>query len=161
MASHPRQRFLLKRKNRQNRILRRELLTFLEAIELYLLAGYDLSFAWGEAKLALKPGHFKTWAEEQSATEMALILERFARDYPVPGHRIWFQVLRELVGRGASLGPTLAGFIAALHAETQREVASHARLLPMQLNLLLLMFFLPSTLALVLIPLLIEFIESF
>ena len=160
MASHPGQQFLLKRKNRGRR---RELLTFLEAIELYLLAGYDLSFAWREAKLALKPGDFKTWVEEggDTETEMGLVLSRFAREYPVAGHRIWFQVLRELVGRGASLGPTLAGFIAALHAETQREVASHARVLPMQLNLLLLIFFLPSTLALVLIPLLIEFIESF
>ena len=161
MAGNSSQRFLLKGKNRHDRWLRRDLLIFLQAIELYLLAGYDLSFGWRESARAVKPGGFKSWLEADSGAELLSILARFARDYPIPGHRIWFAVIRELVSRGASLGPSVAGFIAALHAETQREIASHTRLLPMRLNLLLLMFFLPSTLALVLIPLLIEFIESF
>ena len=152
---------LLKRAARRRR---QELAQFLESVSLFLDAGFDLSYAWPEAFRSLG-ARLDPWlagllevphGETPSAT-----LRRLARNYPEPSHRIWFLVLQELYESGAPLREAMRASAQALRAEHARDLEAHCRTLPTRANVILLLFFLPPTLALLFLPLLSEMTRAF
>lgn len=137
----------LRLKRRRRRDLS-ELLVRLDLLSLYLGAGFDLSYAWGEAT-GSAPG------------PVAGELDRLARTYPNPVHRVWFASLRDLYGQGAPVQPLVAAFADYLRKERARDMEVFARELPTRANLLLLLFFLPAAFLLLFAPLLLQLGQAF
>lgn len=164
---------------REHRRLTRDLSHFLEAMSLYLQAGYDLSYAWPMAVkilgsgistkmqtlLSLEPQALETpTSSETYDAPTGLIgarLQKLGKFYPVFGHRLWFLVLRELYIDGAGLRQPVLSMAHTLRNELKRELEEHCRKLPSKVNILMVIFFLPATLFLFLAPFVMELIKSF
>jgi hypothetical protein len=156
-------RFLKKQKNLRD--YRHGLVQFFEALFLNLSSGYELSYAWKETLLALSKDLPQGLSKALSATEedqsMALILRHLSENYAVLTHRIWFQTLRELYESGAGLSEAVRGIALTLRKEHERDLENHIRNLPTKLNVCMILFFFPPTLALLFFPLLLEILRAF
>ena len=142
---------LNKRKKRQ---LRRDLLFFMDLLNLYLSVGYDLSYAWPEThrlctekslwmlRWLPKDGSLNDW------------LRGLEKTFPIESHRFVFGTLQQLYARGAPLTPAVKAFAHFLRKEFERDLEKHLRDCPVRANLCLMLFFLPPTLALLFLPLL-------
>jgi len=156
--------FLLGPGKRARRRWRRDLIRFLDALNLYLYCGYDLGFSWEQAHGVLCDELSPTIATSlrpRAEDTPALFLQRLATEYPDAPHRVWFWALRELYLQGAPLAPAVESFSRQLSQEEGRELAQHLRELPTKLNLTLILFYLPPTLTLLFFPLVLEFLRVF
>lgn len=159
--------FLLNRKVKKARLWRHQLLQFLDALSLYLQAGYDLAYGWTETHRALET-ELCSGLEKELRTGGGLagegilaLLSRLARSYPEPGHRLWFSVLKELYTSGAGLSDAVRAMANTLRQEHYRDLDAHCRNLPTKINVLVLLFFLPPALLLLFTPLILEILSSF
>ena len=145
---------------RRERAFRRDLIAFFEALSLYLRAGYDLSFSWPEILDQTRglAGEFVSCLRgKEGADGIGPLLSRLTESYPVESHRVWFAVLRELYEQGAPLTEAVQAIGASLREEQSRDWEAFARTLPTKANLILLVAFLPPTLILLFLPLLMTF----
>jgi hypothetical protein len=141
-------------------VLRRDLITFFDGLSLYLRAGYDLSYSWPEVLRQTEGGRWKIhrWlGGEGLPPRFGVRLEHLSAHYPVERHRVWFAVLKELYEQGAPLTDAVHAMAASLRAEQSRDWESFTRTLPTKANLVLLVCFLPPTLVLLFLPLLMTF----
>ena len=158
---------LLIPKRKKARLWRHQLMQFLDALSLYLQAGYDLAYGWPETHRALKaelcPGLGKELEFSRGGEEEGILalLSRLAMHYPDPGHRLWFSVLKELYSSGAGLGEAVRAMASHLRHEHYRDLDAHCRNLPIKINVLVLLFFLPPSLLLLFTPLLLEILSAF
>jgi hypothetical protein len=146
---------LLLLNRRKHRAFRRDLIAFFEALSLYLGAGYDLSYSWAQIltqiKESLAPEMGRLLAGEEN--RMGALLKGLTQGYPIAKHRVWFAVLAELYEQGAPLTEAVQAMAAGLRAEQARDWEAFARTLPTKANLVLLVCFLPPTLVLLFLPL--------
>lgn len=158
MGSLPSNSILLKwRKQKDERCLRRELILFFDLLELYISVGYDLSFAWQEtlfhfkslSHLDFNPTVTNNW-EDQGLLHH---LKRLEQTFPVERYRFGFTGLVQLYSRGGALTPFIQSFSRFLRQELERDLSGYLRDCPTRANVLMILFFLPPALALLLIPL--------
>jgi len=140
--------------NRRARIERQRLLALLDLVSLYLSAGFDLSYAWAEAR---KAGFLPVGKDASLLGE----IEVFAAQLSNPVHRVWFRALRDLYREGAPVQALLSAFADQVRKERMRDMESFARQLPTRANLLLLLFFLPAAFLLLFAPLLLQLSQAF
>jgi hypothetical protein len=158
---------LLVGKMKKTRLWRHQLLQFLDALSLYLQAGYDLAYGWPETHRALEAELCPALAKELRAAGgvdgegILALLSRLALSYPEAGHRLWFSVLKELYASGAGLGDAVRAMANSLRQEHYRDLDAHCRNLPTKINVLVLLFFLPPALLLLFTPLILEILRSF
>lgn len=150
----------------QRKQLKRALILFLETLEVYLRAGFEISFAWPECHAALTPEvecpFFSELALKTNAQEsFAESLQRLSLKYPNPSARPWFGILAELYGAGAPLADAVLALADTLRREEARELEATLRALPARVNVILLLFFLPPALLLIFAPLLMEVLTGF
>jgi len=142
--------FLLKK--RKERIFRKELLLFYEVAGLYLMAGYDLPYAWSES---MKGTGWELNQQLGKAFEKETLLEnleRLEKHFSLDRYRFTFGLLKQLYIQGAPLGPVLRSFSQTLRRELERDLEAHLRTAPTRANLTQMVFFLPPTLALLVLP---------
>lgn len=158
MDSLPSNSILLKgRRLKEERSLRRELILFLDLLELYISVGYDLAFAWqetlnhlkGSAHLNLNQTGTKSW-EGQGLLHHLKYLEQ---EFPIVRYRFAFTGLVQLYSRGGALTPFIQSFSRFLRQELERDLSAYIRDCPTRANVLMILFFLPPALALLLFPL--------
>jgi hypothetical protein len=144
---------------RRERRLRHDLIYFLEALSLHLQCGFELSYSWPETLAAvameLEP-RLQAALHGDGEKPMGDKLRDLAANYPVPSHRMWFSVLAELYSSGAPLVEAVQAISQALRREQSRDLETHCRNLPTKANVCLLLFFLPPTLLLLFVPLVLE-----
>ena len=153
-------RFSLVRGRRKRR---RDLIQFMEALSVFLFCGFDLSFSWPET--------LKTFGAESDSDLAQWLtpgpagithdLNRLGRTYPEVSHRLWFSVLSELYQSGAGISEAVVAIAQNLRREQERELDVHGRTLPTRINVILILCFLPPTLASLFIPLLLELQRNF
>lgn len=159
--------FLLTGKVKKDRLWRHQLLQFLDALSLYLQAGYDLAYGWAETHRALETELCPGLGTELRAgggidgEGILALLSRLGLSYPEPGHRLWFSVIRELYSSGAGLSDAVRAMANTLRQEHYRDLDAHCRNLPTKINILVLLFFLPPALLLLFTPLILEILSSF
>ena len=141
---------------RAKRRRRNGLIAVLDAVALYLSAGYDLAYAWPGAVEACRadlpiPGEHG----------MTAVLTELARGYPEPEHRVWFTVLSDLYASGASLTAAVEAMADTLRKEQALDLETHCRILPTKANVVLLVFFLPPAFLLLFAPLILEILQAF
>ncbi len=150
--------------SRERRRQRQELGHFLDAVSLYLEAGFDLGYAWPEVHRVLA-GQLSPQVRDTLAVArggaISPVLARLGETYPDRQHRLWFQVLRELYERGAGLRDGVEAAARALREEQERDLEAHCLRLPTRANVVLLLFFLPPTLLLLFAPLIGEIGRAF
>lgn len=132
--------FLTRKKERQ---LKKELLFFLEVTNLYLSLGYDLSYAWNLALKKKQPGAVQTVSEELLEKETQFSLKKY---------RVFFGVLRQLYQRGAALIPVIDTFSRVVRKDLEKDLEAHLRKVPVEANVLLLVFFIPPALLILILP---------
>jgi len=137
---------ILKRK--KERKVKRDLLFSLELIKLYLSIGYDLSYAWS---LSQKKGNL---GEQQTVSET---LEKLEKEFSLKKYRLFFGVLRQLYQRGGSLLPALEAFCRVIRKDLEKDLEDHLRKVPTESNILLLVFFIPPALLILILPFLFSF----
>jgi len=153
--------FLLKRRRR---LLRRDLIGFLDALSLQLQVGYDLAYGWPETLAALDSQlgpDMRTFLRPLDDEAMSATLTRLAGAYPVEAHRHWFHALLDRYVSGASVLESVRAIATYLRKEQERDFEAHCRTLPSKLNVLLILFFLPPTFLLLFVPLILEIIQGF
>lgn len=129
----------------------RSLLRFLECVSLFILAGYDLSFAWHEATATLSPQIQTPVGKGEGFGERLLDL---SRHYPLVARRVWFRALHDLYTQGAPLSEALDGVTRALRLDQEVALEAFTRDLPLRVNVLLIVWLIPPTLWLLFWPLL-------
>lgn len=140
--------------------MRNELVRYLEWVLLYLSAGYELGFAWEQTRLQvplelipeLLP--FLESAESQSGHSISKRLRWFSEHLPYDEMRMWFGAIEKLYQSGAGLSGPLRAAIRTLRNSEAQDLEQHLRALPGKVNVLMLIFFIPPTLVLMLLPLL-------
>lgn len=145
--------------NRTRRRIRRDLILYLELLGVYLTGGYELGYAWSEVYGALREQLEPTLLKLLELTDhsgLSVKLVALVRDFPEVRYRVWFGVLEELYREGASIKETLNSFTEVLRCEEERDVESFVRSLPLKLNMIILLCFLPPTLLLLFVPLLLS-----
>jgi hypothetical protein len=153
MESRP---FFLKATRRRER---RNLIHFLQGLSLLVTAGYDLSFAWPEAIQMVRGDLDEDWVDElhwSGEPGLAAHLDTLSVCYRDQRHRPWFGVLKDLYIQGGGLGEAISAVADTLRDEQKRDLDGHLRELPIRLNLLILLFFLPPSLLLLFVPLLLS-----
>jgi hypothetical protein len=141
---------------RAKRRRRNGLVAVLDAVGLYLTAGYDLGYAWPGAVEAARSS-----LPVPADRGMAAVLAELAAGYPDLEHRVWFAVLSDLYTSGASLGAAVEAMSATLRKEQALDLEAHCRLLPTKDNVVLLIFFLPPAFLLLFSPLILEILAAF
>lgn len=140
---------------------RRDLIQFVEGVRLFLRVGWDLAYAWPRTFEQLKDD-FGDEARELLAIEPSegflSALRAGAAKFPEPAHRTWWALIADLHEAGASLGDALGAFSQTLKEEHRRDLEQHVRAAPTVTNLCLLLFFLPPTVVLILLPLIVGLI---
>lgn len=133
--------------------MRLELWRFLGAVSLLLECGYDLSFAWDEAFHRLR-GDLSPELRRALGGSRPLARRLRRARFPLASERAWLCVLAELHASGAPVRRTLSAWREALLRAHERELAAFSRTLPLRMNLILLLFFLPPALLALMAPLL-------
>lgn len=149
---------------RARRKLRHDLVHFLDAVALYLQAGYDLGYAWPEALAALGPALDETSRRALAPAggeAVGSCLARLGGTYPDPAHRLWFGVVAELHAEGAPVLDAVRAASGALRREHELDLDAHCRTLPTKANLVLVAFYFPAAAALLILPLLLEILQAF
>jgi hypothetical protein len=151
---------------KQRRRWRRDLIAFFDAVTLFLVAGFDLSYSWPSALqfLAnrLNPDlRGQLAVDPQRGLGLADHFQRLEQQYPDPSHRLWFGVLAKLYGGGAGMAEVISSLNRTLRIEQQRELETLSRALPLRANLVLLVFFLPPALILLFVPLVLQVLSDF
>jgi hypothetical protein len=82
-------------------------------------------------------------------------------NYRSAPHRLWFGVLAELYGSGTSLVQPVQAIAGTLRKEQHAELENHLRVLPVKVNVVLMVFFLPPTFLWLFGPLLMEILAQF
>lgn len=139
---------------------REELILFLDALSLFLLVGYDLSYSWNASfhvvGAMLSPSMKQQLGFDEENEQDASITSRLlalSDTFSICHYRFWFRTIRELYVTGASLSGPLAAISDALRKDRERDLEHHFRNLPSRLNIIMLVFFLPPTFLLLFIPL--------
>ncbi len=146
---------LVKRKRRQRT---QNLIEFFTALSLFLRVGWDIGHAWREALHSLQP-RLGTDMKHFLALDgdgLAPVWKRLSAEYPDAEHRLWFTALEKLHQNGAAMGDAVNAIVCSLRNEQSCDLDGHCRTLPARTNILLILFFLPPTLILLLFPLALE-----
>ncbi len=144
---------------REARRRRNQLIHFWDGVALHVHCGFDLAYAWSEVLRGLTPVLCVSLVEllaSQGEESFTTTLVRLSRTYPDSSHRLWFTVFHTLYVEGAPLTDAVSAAAQALRKEQERDLETHCRRLPGQLNLRILLFFLPPTFLLLFFPLLME-----
>ncbi len=130
------------------------LIQFLQILLLYLQAGYELKLAWLRALSELSDKKRKSLFSLQ-LPEFGTLYEHLDFLAQRQGHdeKHWWRVLYELYGKGAPLVPALKNFVDTLVVQDQADWIRRERQLPLKMNVILIVFFLPPTLLLFIVPL--------
>lgn len=126
---------------------------------MFVLAGFDLSYSWEQASELVREGgdgeFLEQWAMEGSGP-LCSKLSELHRSCPLKDMRVWFSVLESLYGQGAPVREALLGMASHLRRSHLQDFESHCRDLPTKVNIWMVLFFLPPTFLLVLVPLLLQ-----
>lgn len=147
----------------------RGLIQFFEALALYLRAGFALSYSWPETLKSLGPTLPQSLRAElsprplEAGTEESVghILNRLKLECCVPSHCVWFGVLAELYDSGTSLVQATQAISQTLRRELETDLETHLRVLPIKVNVVLMVFFLPPTFLCLFAPLVMEILAQF
>lgn len=140
---------------RERRRLRLELWRFLGAVAILVESGFDLGYAWDEALGAATEGLSPTLRRLLShGGPLSRRFRRLSRRFPLPEQAAWFAILGELQATGAPVRQGLAAWRSALRREHDRDLDRFGKALPLRMNLVLLLFFLPPALLSLIAPLL-------
>lgn len=153
----------------EQRRARRGLIQFFEALSLYLRAGFALSYSWPETLKSLGPHLPHLLRAELSSqsleagTEESVgdILNRLKSGCCIASHRMWFGVLAELYDSGTSTIQAIQAISQTLRREQEAELETHLRVLPLKVNVVLMIFFLPPTFLWLFGPLVMEILAQF
>lgn len=156
-------------KTRIARSYRQGLIYFFEALSLHLRAGFSLSYSWSEVLLALGEALPSQLTRDLSfrVTDSGYpegireVLLRLQGNKNIATHQMWFSVLAELYDTGAGMAQSVEAVGDALRREQDRELEAYCRTLPMKINVVLILFFLPPTFLWIFAPLVIEILEQF
>jgi hypothetical protein len=148
---------------------RQALIQFFDALSLYLRAGFALSYSWPETLQALGPvlpdllrAELGSHSLEAETTEsVGDVLNRLKLNCRFAPHRLWFGVLAELYSSGTSLVQPVQAIAGTLRKEQHAELENHLRVLPVKVNVVLMVFFLPPTFLWLFGPLLMEILAQF
>lgn len=159
----------LSSKKWKKREYRRGLIYFFESLSLYLKAGFSLSYCWGETLRALKGAIPQELEIELRGGEQVLgvmeslgeVLENLKCNCHIESYRMWFAVLSDLYVSGASLTRPVESLVLALRREQEAELEAHCRSLPLKVNIVLILFFLPPIFLSLLGPLVCEILTQF
>ncbi len=151
-------------KTKEKREARHGLVQFFEALFMNLSSGFELSYAWRETLSILSkelPPFLSKELELVESESFSVLLDKLGSSYSSVEHRIWFQTISELYQSGAGLTEAVRGVALTLRKEHERDLENHIRALPTKLNVCMLLFFLPPTLAVLFFPLLLEILKAF
>jgi hypothetical protein len=130
--------------------LKAPLLEIVESAELFLLCGFDFSYAWREARRSIEMDLF-TPAPGKPFGEF---LDSLAKHPELRFSSAWWSALCSLYETGGPIAETLGALSRHLREERARDIDRFVRLLPLRLHLRLLLFFVPSALFLLFLPML-------
>ena len=142
---------------------RRDLITFFDALAVCVSAGYDLAYAWPQTldSLGEELGRdFLQYLIAPPEKAFSVFLKNLSEHYPDVEHRLWLGVVGELYQRGSAMAGVLTTLAGALKQEQERDWQAHLKALPLKISLVLALFFLPATLALVFYPLVTRFTQG-
>lgn len=134
--------------SKKERGFKKDLLFFLELTKLYLSVGFDLSTAWELSQPSNQNEGNQTVFEELFRMEMSCCFKKY---------RIFFGILRQLYQQGGALIPALDTFCRIIRKDLEKDLEAQLRRLPTEANLLLIVFFIPPALFLLLMPFLFHF----
>lgn len=130
---------------------------------MHLSAGYDLSYSWQETlrnfRDEISPELYQQLAL-QEGEGVARRISALSSNYPINSHRLWFATICDLYASGAGLCQAVGAMATFLRKEHESSLEEHCRTLPAKTNVLLLLFFLPPTLWLLLVPLVWELLHA-
>ncbi|MFM8316415.1 MAG: hypothetical protein ACKOA8_19215 [Deltaproteobacteria bacterium] len=153
----------------RKRKYRRGLIYFFESLSLYLKAGFSLSYCWGETLRALK-GEIPEELENELRgggqmlgveESLGQVLENLKNNCHIESYRMWFAVLSDLYISGAGLTRSVEALVMALRREQEVDLEAHCRSLPLKVNIVLILFFLPPIFLSLLGPLVREILTQF
>lgn len=128
---------------KQERKIKKDLLFILEMTKLYLSLGYDLSYAWNIALQKKHENRFQLVTEDLGNQE---------KGFPLKKYRVFFGVLKQLYLRGGALIPAIDTFSRVVRKDLEKDLEVHLRKVPVEANVLLLVFFVPPALLLLILP---------
>ncbi len=145
----------IKLEQRKNRAL---FIRFLDFLELFLRAGFEMTYAWERASQILlretKAQSYFLSLLFQTHDGLSAHLLKLSQEPQMGSFRPWFQVLKQLYEQGAGMVEVVEGLGEALQQEEKNDLESHLRQLPTKLQILLILFFFPPTVLLLILPLL-------
>lgn len=153
----------------KKRRYRQGLIRFFEALALYLKAGFALSYSWAETFKTLESNLTEdlrcdlkgTSGEETDEFSATTTLKTLRDQCRIAPYRMWFGVLLELYETGAQLTQGVEAVVLSLRREQERELEAHCRSLPVKVNVVLMVFFLPPTFLWIFVPIVLEILSEF
>ena len=151
--------FLFKARSRslrEQRRYRHEMILFFHSLSLYLVAGYDFNSSWELVSESLLRGMSRPLRDCLKISQGGVLSDVFRSvqvSFPIQGIRPWLGVLGQFYENGTELVSAIRQLTELLEAEQAMDMENHQRCLPTRLNLILIVFFLPPALMLLMTPL--------